>query len=132
MFLFPVFHQLKKKYLKSLGCKIFEFKLPYSEVVKKCIEYSNKKKTYNRCTAINPITRDGKKIFSYELLAKFKKDVDYFLLPVGDGNILTGCIKGFLELKKSKFLKKFQKSLVFSLNQVHHFIVSIKKSKYSN
>ena len=99
----------KKKYLKNLGCKIFEFDLPYSKVVKKCIEYSKKKKTYNRCTAINPITRDGKKIFSYELLAKFEKKIDFFVLPVGDGNILSGCIKGFLELKKLKFLKNIPK-----------------------
>jgi len=119
----------KKKYLKSLGCKIFEFKLPYSEVVKKCIEYSNKKKTYNRCTAINPITRDGKKIFSYELLAKFKKDVDYFLLPVGDGNILTGCIKGFLELKKSKFLKKIPKIIGIQSKSSPSFYSQYKKNQ---
>ena len=99
----------KKKYLKNLGCKIYEFKLPYSEVVKKCLKYSKEKKTYNRCTGINPITRDGKKIFAYELLSKFKKNFDYFILPVGDGNILSGCIKGFLELNKLNFLKKIPK-----------------------
>ena len=101
----------KKKYLKNLGCKIFEFKLPYSEVVKRCIKYSKNKKTYNRCTAINPVTRDGKKIFSYELLAKFKKKIDFFILPVGDGNILSGCIKGFLELRKFKILKKIPRTI---------------------
>jgi threonine synthase len=96
----------KKQYLKNLGCKIFEFKMPYSKVVKKCLSHSKKYKTYNRCTGLNPVTRDGKKIFSYELIAKFKKKIDYFILPVGDGNILSGCIKGFLELSKMNFMKK--------------------------
>ena len=49
------------------------------------------------------------KIFSYELLSKFKKNFDYFILPVGDGNILSGCIKGFLELNKLNYLKKIPK-----------------------
>ena len=30
----------KKKILKDLGCKIYEFNKPYSFTVKKCIEYS--------------------------------------------------------------------------------------------
>lgn len=96
----------KKQYLKNLGCKIFEFNKPYSDVVKKCLNYSKKYKTYNRCTGLNPVTREGKKIFSYELIAKFKKKIDYFILPVGDGNILSGCIKGFIELKQMSFMNK--------------------------
>ena len=107
-----LFFSRKKKYLKNLGCKIYEFKLPYSEVVKKCLKYSKEKKTYNRCTGINPITRDGKKIFSYELLSKFKKNFDYFILPVGDGNILSGCIKGFIRGSIEGFSNGFIKGFI--------------------
>jgi len=91
--------------LKKLGCRLFQYNLQYNDVVKKCINYSNKYKTYNRCTGINPITRDGKKIFSYQLISKFKKKIDYLIIPVGDGNIISGCLKGFNELYENNFIK---------------------------
>ena len=97
--------KVKIDLLKKLGCKLFQFNLQYNDVVKKCLEYSKKNRTYNRCTGINPVTRDGKKIFSYQLISKFKKKIDYLVIPVGDGNILSGCLKGFEELYQNKFIK---------------------------
>ncbi len=118
----------KKKYLKNLGCKIFEYQLPYSEVVKKCLNYSKKNRTYNRCTGINPVTRDGKKLFSYELLAKFKKKIDYLVVPVGDGNILSGCSKGFVELKKFKLISNCPKIIGVQSKSSSSFFDQFKNS----
>lgn len=118
----------KKNYLRKLGCKLFEYKLPYSKVVEKCFNYSKKNKTYNRCTGINPVTRDGKKLFSYELLAKFKKKIDYLVIPVGDGNILSGCSKGFVELKKYKFINKFPKIVGVQSKSSSSFFEQFKNS----
>ncbi len=118
----------KKMYLKKIGCKLYEYNKPYSEVVKICIKYSKKNRTYNRCTGINPVTRDGKKIFSYELFAKFKKNIDYLILPVGDGNILSGCIKGFTELQKFKFLKKLPKIIGVQSSSSPSFYNQFKKN----
>ena len=99
----------KKEYLRTLGCKLIVLDLPYSEVVKKSLKYSKRYKTYNRCTGLNPVTREGKKIFSYQLISKFTKQIDYIFIPVGDGNIISGCCKGFYELKKMGFIKKVPK-----------------------
>ena len=66
-----------------------------------------RKKRLTTDVQINLITRDGKNLL-IQLLSKFKKILIIFL-PVGDGNILSGCIKGFLELNKLNYLKKFLK-----------------------
>ena len=44
------------------------------------------------------VTREGKNIF-LQLISKFTKQIDYIFIPVGDGNIINGCCKGFYELK---------------------------------
>ena len=75
----------KKKILKDLGCKIYEFNKPYSFTVKKCIEYSKKFNSFNRSSALNPISRDGKKIFMYEVYNDLKKKnviTSWFLLEM--------------------------------------------------
>lgn len=75
--------------------------------MKKCVNYSRKFKAFNRSSALNPISRDGKKIFSYQILTEIKKKkCDYLMVPVGDANIISGICKGFIELKSFKLLKK--------------------------
>ena len=83
--------------------------ISHTVVVKKSLKYSKRYKTYNRCTGLNPVTREGKKIFSYQLISKFTKQIDYIFIPVGDSNIISGCCKGFYELKKMGFIKKVPK-----------------------
>lgn len=54
---------------------------------------------YNRNTAFNPITIEGKKTVSFELWEDFNgKLPDYIFIPVGDGVIISGIYKGFEDL----------------------------------
>ncbi len=62
---------------------------------------------YNRNTAFNPLTIEGKKSVSFELL----KDLNFALphkifVPVGDGVILSGVYKGFEDLLQLGLLEK--------------------------
>ena len=112
----------KKKILKDLGCKIYEFNKPYSFTVKKCIEYSKKFNSFNRSSALNPISRDGKKIFMYEIFNELKnKSCDYILVPVGDANIISGICKGSIELKNLNLLKKIPKIIGVQSNKSPSF-----------
>ena len=118
----------KKKILKDLGCKVFEYKKPYSYTVKKSLEYCKKFKTYNRSTALNPVTRDGKKLFVYEIYNEIiKKKCDYLLVPVGDGNIISGICKGFKELNTNNFLKKIPKIYGVQSDESQSFYEQFKK-----
>ncbi len=54
---------------------------------------------YNRNTAFNPLTIEGKKTVSLELYTQLKKVIpDFIFVPVGDGVIISGVYKGFEDL----------------------------------
>jgi threonine synthase len=53
---------------------------------------------YNRNTGFNPYTREGKKTVAFEILEQLGFEVpDLVVVPVGDGNIISGTWKGFVE-----------------------------------
>ncbi len=54
---------------------------------------------YNRNTAFNPLTIEGKKTVSLELFGQLNQSLpDRIFVPVGDGVILSGVYKGFEDL----------------------------------
>lgn len=56
---------------------------------------------YNRNTGLNAFTREGKKICAYEIAEQMGWRVpDYVVIATGDGNIISGVAKGFVELKE--------------------------------
>lgn len=62
---------------------------------------------YNRNTAYNPFTIEGKKTVSFELYAQLNQTVpDKVFVPVGDGVIISGVYKGFEDLLKLNIIDK--------------------------
>ena len=56
---------------------------------------------YNRNTAFNPLTIEGKKTVSFELFKQLSRAIpDYIFVPVGDGVIISGVYKGYEDLLK--------------------------------
>lgn len=56
---------------------------------------------YNRNTAYNPLTVEGKKTVAFELFEELQHQVpDRIFIPVGDGVIISGVYKGFEDLLK--------------------------------
>jgi threonine synthase len=54
---------------------------------------------YNRNTAFNPLTIEGKKTVSFEIFGHLHEQIpDFIFVPVGDGVILSGVYKGFEDL----------------------------------
>ena len=54
---------------------------------------------YNRNTAFNPLTIEGKKTVSFELFGQLHEQLpDLIFVPVGDGVIISGVYKGFEDL----------------------------------
>jgi threonine synthase len=74
------------------------------------LKFSERTGFLNRNTAYNPMTIEGKKTVSFEIVAQMLgKQIDYVFLPVGDGVILSGVIKGFLDLQFIGLMKSIPK-----------------------
>jgi threonine synthase len=62
-------------------------------------EISQNQNWYNRNTAYNPLTIEGKKSAAYDIFISTNGEIpDLIVVPVGDGAILGGVYKGFMEL----------------------------------
>lgn len=62
---------------------------------------------YNRNTAYNPFTIEGKKTVSYEIFSQLNQNIpDRVFVPVGDGVIISGVYKGFEDLLMLGIIKK--------------------------
>lgn len=62
---------------------------------------------YNRNTAFNPLTIEGKKTVSFELFDQLDETIpDRVFVPVGDGVIISGVYKGFEDLFNLKLIDK--------------------------
>lgn len=62
---------------------------------------------YNRNTAYNPLTIEGKKTASYEIFTDMHKQApDFIFVPVGDGVIISGIYRGFEDLLKLGIINK--------------------------
>ena len=100
------------------GAKVYAVRGSYDDAVALSNEASQKFGWYNRNTGLNPYTREGKKTAAFEICEQLafrggdegmRREGDKFspspfrapavmLVPVGDGNIISGIHKGFKDL----------------------------------
>lgn len=81
------------------GAKIIPVKGTYDEAFDLSIKATEEFGWYNRNTAFNPFTIEGKKTVSFELIEQLNFKVpDRIFVPVGDGVIISGVYKGFEDL----------------------------------
>jgi len=79
----------------------------YDKAFDLSIEATKRFGWYNRNTAYNPFTIEGKKTVSFELFSQLKEHIpDYIFVPVGDGVIISGVYKGFEDLLEIGIIKK--------------------------
>ena len=88
------------KLVQSLqyGARVILVDGNYDAAYELSMQYSKEKGGLNRNTAYNPITIEGKKTVSIEIVRDLKKAPDHVFVPVGDGVILSGVYKGFRDL----------------------------------
>jgi threonine synthase len=88
--------QAKIAQLLVFGARVFTVKGSYDQAFDLCLEATRRYGWYNRNTGYNPYTREGKKSCSFEICEQLGwKLPDLVLVPVGDGNIMSGIWKGF-------------------------------------
>ena len=89
------------------GAKIVPVKGTYDDAFDLSVEATRKFGWYNRNTAFNPLTIEGKKSVAFELFEQMGEQVpDKIFVPVGDGVIISGVYKGFEDLLELGFIDK--------------------------
>ncbi len=89
------------------GAKIIPVKGSYDDAFDLSIKATEKFGWYNRNTAFNPFTIEGKKTVSFELYEQLNQTLpDKIFVPVGDGVIISGVYKGFEDLMKLGIIEK--------------------------
>lgn len=87
------------------GARVYVVEGAYDDAVRMCEQACAKFGWWNRSTGANPYTREGKKTAGFEIAAQLGgagapfRAPDAVVVPVGDGNIISGVHKGFRELQ---------------------------------
>lgn len=102
--------EAKRIQVQSYGANIYIVDGDYDEAFDLCLDIASKNNWYNRNTAFNPLTIEGKKSAAYDIFINTKGEIpDVIFIPVGDGVIISGIFKGFSELLKLGLISKLPK-----------------------
>ncbi|OGU85329.1 MAG: threonine synthase [Ignavibacteria bacterium RBG_16_35_7] len=102
--------EAKRIQIEAYGAKLFVVDGDYDKAFDVCLEESKKNNLYNRNTAYNPLTIEGKKSAAYDIFISSQGNIpDMILVPVGDGVIISGIYKGFKELLALNWIDKLPK-----------------------
>lgn len=87
--------------LLAFGATVFAVQGSYDDAFELSMQASATLGWYNRNTGFNPYTVEGKKTVALEIAEQLGwKAPDAVVVPVGDGCIISGVWKGFLDLHK--------------------------------
>ena len=102
--------EAKRIQIEAYGAHLKIIDGDYDKAFDVCLEDSAKNKWYNRNTAYNPLTIEGKKSAVYDIFISLQGNIpDAIFVPVGDGVILSGIYKGFKELLALNWIDKLPK-----------------------
>jgi threonine synthase len=89
----------------SYGARVLPVAGSYDQAFELCLEACDAFGWYNRNTALNPFTIEGKKTAALEVAASLApEEPDVVVVPTGDGVILAGLAKGFQDLVRGGLL----------------------------
>jgi len=121
----------KRIQIQSFGANIYLVKGDYDQAFDLCLEISKAKGWYNRNTAYNPLTIEGKKSAAYDMFISLKGNLpDYIFIPVGDGVIISGIYKGIWELKQLGWIKEIPKLIAVQASGSNALVRYIKQNKF--
>jgi len=95
------------------------------------IEATKKFGWFNRNTAYNPFTIEGKKIVSFEIFQQLRQQLpDRVFVPVGDGCIISGVFKGFEDLLKLGLIKKIPTIIAVQSEKSDNIVRNLVNEKF--
>ena len=93
--------------LLVFGAIVIAVKGTYDDAFDLCIKATEKYGWYNRSSGYNPYTREGKKTCAFEICEQLSWECpDKVFISVGDGNLISGVWKGFVDLFEIGFIDR--------------------------
>jgi threonine synthase len=93
--------------MQSYGAKVVAVDGSYDTAFELCRAACESLGWYNRSTALNPFTAEGKKTAALEIACAMAPEVpDAVIVPTGDGVILAGVGKGFRDLETAGLIAR--------------------------
>lgn len=115
------------------GAKVIAVRGSYDQAFDLCHEASIRYKWFNRNTGYNPFTREGKKSCAMEIAEQlYWQAPDWVVVPVGDGNIISGIWKGFMDLYRTGLIDKLPRLCAVQSNKSSAVSKSLKKSSLNS
>jgi len=113
------------------GAKLIPVKGNYDDAFDLSIKATEKFGWYNRNTAYNPLTIEGKKTVSFEIFEQMNYKIpDKIFVPVGDGVIISGVYKGFEDLLKLRIIEKIPQIIAVQSKNSDNLIRNINKTDF--
>lgn len=98
--------------LLAFGADVLAVDGTYDQAFDLCLAATERFGWYNRNTGYNPFTREGKKSVSFEICEQLGWEApDLVVVPVGDGNIISGVWKGLSDLHRIGFIDRLPRLL---------------------
>ena len=92
----------KRVQVLQYGAELREIDGTYDRAFDECMAYTAQTGILSRNTAYNPLTIEGKKTASFEIVRDLAglgiRRIDHVFVPTGDGAIVSGVIRGFEDL----------------------------------
>lgn len=121
----------KRIQIEAYGANIVVVDGDYDFAFDKCLEDSKINNWYNRNTAYNPLTIEGKKSAAYDIFIQTKGNIpDVIFVPVGDGVIIAGIFKGFTELLKLGWINKLPQLIAVQSNKSDAVVNYLSSNKF--
>jgi len=114
------------------GAKIVPVDGTYDNAFDLSIEATKEFGWYNRNTAFNPLTIEGKKTVSFEIFDQLGgKTPDMVFVPVGDGVIVSGVYKGFEDLLMLGLIERIPTIIAVQSARSSNLIDNINSKEFS-
>lgn len=98
--------------LLAFGADVLAVDGTYDQAFDLCLAATQRFGWYNRNTGYNPFTREGKKSVSFEICEQLDWEMpELVVVPVGDGNIISGVAKGFEDFRRLGFIEQVPRLL---------------------
>jgi len=123
--------QQKLLQIQSYGARTHIVKGSYDMAFDLNRRISIKEKWYDRNSAYNPLTIEGKKSAAYDIFITLGGILpDNIIIPVGDGAILGGIFKGFSELVRLGWIEHLPKLIAVQAEGSDALLRYINKGKF--
>ncbi len=113
------------------GATIVPIKGTYDDAFDLSVKASKEYGWYNRNTAYNPLTIEGKKTVSFELFEQLDETIpDNIFVPVGDGVIISGVYKGFEDMLKLGIIENIPKIVAVQADGSDNLVRNLDNKKF--